>query len=161
MAVVNLYTDPIANAGKGIYNAAFVNGGRLIAVDAIYTVPAADSANSVYRMFKDIDANLIPLKLELATSSNVSTGTVHCGVYYPQGGAAIDEDCLVASASTATAGRALDMMASIAIGDFQKTLADLAVVDSAKYPAVDIGIKALTAFGAQNIALRGIFLQKY
>ncbi len=161
MAVVDKYTDSIAEGGKGIYNSAFVSGGKLLAISAIITPAAGDSANSVYRFFKGLDSNLIPLKLELATTSNVSTGTADVGLYHTEKGAVIDVDCLADGMSTATAGRALDAMASVGIGDFQKTLADLGSIDSAIYPSVDIGVKAIDAFGAQAIALRGIFLQKY
>lgn len=162
MAVVDKYTDSIAEADKGApFTSAFVKGGELIAISAIITPAAGDSANSVYRFFKGVSSNLIPLKLELATSSNVSTGTCEVGLYYTDKGAAIDSDVLSAALSTATASRTLDAMASVAIGDFQKTLGDLAGIDSAKVSSVDIGVKALSAFGAQAIALRGIFLKKY
>jgi hypothetical protein len=105
---------------------------------------------------------LIPLKFELATTSNISTGTADVGVYHTEKGAVIDVDCLADGMSTATAGRALDAMASVGIANFQKTLADLAGIDSAIYPSVDVAVKFITtAPGAQAIALRGIFLQKY
>jgi hypothetical protein len=47
MAVVDKYTDSIAEGGNGIFNSAFVSGGRLVAISAIITPAAADSADSV------------------------------------------------------------------------------------------------------------------
>jgi len=159
MAVVDTYTNANAQAGKAPFNSSIVSGGESFSIVAAYTPAAGDSANSIYRFFKDVPSNSIPIDLGLATSSNVSTGTCHIGVYKP-GGAAADEDCLSASLSTATASRKLDGLASVAIADKQKTLAELAGLDSSKYPTVDIAVKALTAFGAQAIALTGTFLQK-
>lgn len=159
MAVVDTYTNAIAQAGKAPYNASIVNGGETVSMVAAYTPAAGDSANSVYRFFKDVPSNLIPLDLRLATSTNVSTGTCDVGVY-KAGGAVADVDCLADGLSTATADRALDALASVGIADKQKTLAELAGLDPSKHPTVDIGVKAIDAFGAQAIALTGTFLQK-
>jgi len=159
MAVVDTYTNANAASGKTTFPGAIVSGGESFSIVATYSPAAGDSANSIYRFFKDVPSNSIPIDLGLATTSNVSTGTCHIGVYKP-GGAAADEDCLAASLSTATASRKLDGLASVAIADKQKTLAELAGLDSSKYPTVDIAVKAVSAFGAQAIALTGTFLQK-
>lgn len=161
MAVVDKYTNSTASADKAVYNAYDVNGQVAVSMVATYTPAAGDSANSVYRFFKDVPSNLVPLRGAFMTSSNVSTGTCEIGVYKPNSGAAADSDCLSAALSTATASRTLDPFASIAIADSEKSLAELAGLDPSKYPVVDIGVKALSAFGAQDLALQLTFLRKY
>lgn len=160
MAVVDTYTNAIAEAGKAVYNASIVNGGEPISMVASYTPAAADSDASVYRYFKDVPSNLIPIDLKLMISTGVTEGTVDVGIYKPNGGAAADADCLADGLSTATASRTLDAMGSVAIGDAQKTLAELADLDPSVYPVVDIAVLANDALGAQATALKGIFLKK-
>ena len=159
MAVVDTYTNANAASGKTTFPGAIVSGGESFSIVAAFTPAAADSDGSVYRFFKDVSSNSIPIDLGLALTSAVSTGACNIGVYKP-GGAAANASCLSSALATTSASRKLDGLASVAIADKQKTLAELAGLDASKYPAVDICVVATKAFGAQALALTGTFLQR-
>jgi len=64
MAVVNKYVNSLIAANK-IANAALVNGARVIGMIATEELAAGDSAASVYRFFKGVSGNLIPIDIQI------------------------------------------------------------------------------------------------
>lgn len=58
MAAKDLY---IEEAKKVVYASGLVNGGKVVALDALIETRADGEVNDVYRFAKDIDSNLIPL----------------------------------------------------------------------------------------------------
>jgi len=85
MAVVNVYADSNVNA-DGI---TLANRSRLVrqaadmqVMTSFYSVGATDTAGSVYRMFKNLDANFVPLAILLGCSAMTAL-TVSVGLYRP------------------------------------------------------------------------------
>ena len=64
MAVVNKYVNSLIAANK-IANAALVNGARVVGMVATEELAAGDSAGSVYRFFKGVSGNLIPIDIQV------------------------------------------------------------------------------------------------
>lgn len=151
--MANIYTE---EAKKETYSASLVNGGKVIAVKAIIEAPGAKSGD-VIRFFKDLDANLVPIELKIANSA--SLGTIKVGAFYPNGGAAIDDDVLGASIDTSTPGKAIDCLNSVTVANMTKSIAELCGIDETKFPGVDIGV-TVAASVTTSVVLYGLFLQK-
>lgn len=157
MAAKDLY---IEEAQKDIYASGFVNGGKVVALDALIETRADGEVNDVYRFAKDIDSNVIPLDLWVATGA-LPSATCDIGIYRPDGGAALDADAFDAALSIASASNHTQGLTDLAIADMQKSLAELGGVSADKFPHVDLGIK-LTGAAQQSkkIIVKGLFLQK-
>lgn len=156
MAKVDVYTK---EAQRAVYTSALVNGGQLVAISTKIEGGTGDSADSVYRFAKDIDSNLIPFKLWISTPA-IADGTAKIGIYKPNGGAAVDDDALDSAIDLATEKKNIDGLTAITTGNQQKTLAELANIEAADYPAVDLGFKISGAAAAGKVIdVTGIFLK--
>ena len=97
MAVVNKYVNASVEAGK-IANAALVNGAPMIGMVATEEITAGDSATSVYRFFKGVSGNLIPIDLRLyvddavTDESDADIGLYEQSIYNGTDGAVISAD---------------------------------------------------------------------
>jgi hypothetical protein len=105
MAVQDKYVNADVAADK-LGNAALVNGARVIAMVATEELAAGDSAASVYRFFKGVSGNLIPMDIKVYYDDAI-TDEVDADVgLYEQGvgGAVIDADVFKAGLDFTTAG---------------------------------------------------------
>lgn len=129
MAVEDKYVGTLTAAGK-LEKAALVVGANEIVMQNTVEIAAADDDGSVYRFFKSVPSNLIPV--EVTITSDGITGMTDCdlGVYkVGVGGAVVDKDILMdgqtlASALTRATGHNLGI-AAVNIADIGKTLATL------------------------------------
>lgn len=158
MAVVDKYTDATANAGKSVYDASKTSGGQITQAVAIASIGASDSANSVYRVFKNVPSSVTITKLEACVTQATSV-TFGVGIYKPNSGAVVSATC-IGYAVALTANRKLDLATNIAAADYQKSLAELAGIDGDVNPVVDIGLKISgTMSGAPTIPVIATFLK--
>ena len=134
MAVENKYTNSKLNASTGqLANpatllSALENGGAPVgALFATFEVAAADSDGSVYRVFKGLPMNLVPLDIKIA-SDGITGGTAYdVGLYDTDLGAVIDADCFAANLDLSSAAdfgnpTAIDGMDAVAIESYNKRL---------------------------------------
>ncbi len=93
MAVVDKYVDSLLEAGK---KASALNtfGTPVIVAVATAITAAADDNGSVYRIFKDVPSNLVPV-LIIVQNEAITAGTDwDLGLYKCNGGAVVDKDIL-------------------------------------------------------------------
>ncbi len=153
MAVENKYVDADIVAGKK------GNAINLVAADgfsgiATFETAAADDNDSVYRVFKNVDPNLIPVRLAIACDAIAGFTDCNVGLYAPTeaGGAVVDDNCL-ADALNLSAGYsrilALDGLAAVDLADAKKRLWELAgeTLNNHK-PSYDICLTAIAAASA-------------
>lgn len=111
MAVENKYVNTEIAAGSKPDNASLNEGDKLVLMQGTFEVAADDDDLSVYRIFKDINPNLIPVKFEVFNDVITSGSDYDIGFYETLedgiGGAVIDKDALADG---------LDMSSGAAIG---------------------------------------------
>lgn len=81
----NVYADPNVNAsGYGVSNRSrnVRQGADMQIMTEYYSVGGADSVSSVYRMFKNLDANFVPVAILIAATAMTSLA-VSVGLYRP------------------------------------------------------------------------------
>jgi hypothetical protein len=81
----NLYADPNVNAsGYGVTNRSrnVRQGADVQTMTNFYSVSGSDSVNSVYRMFKNLDANFVPTAIYLGCTAMTSLA-ISVGLYLP------------------------------------------------------------------------------
>lgn len=135
MAVLDTYTDSnISSAGavnkllKAINSA---GGVGIRAAFATFEVAAGDDNGSVYRIFKDVDANAIPILMLVASDAIANATDYDIGLYKPNFGVVVDKDVL-ADGLNISAGyllshlTALNGLSAIAIESRGKNLRELA-----------------------------------
>jgi hypothetical protein len=95
MAVENKYVNADVVAEKKAV-AAFVHGENRITMVCDFETAAADDAGSVYRLFKNVPASLIPVSIRVSCDAIAGATDVDLGLYEPleAGGAVVDKDCL-------------------------------------------------------------------
>lgn len=165
MAVRDEYVDSTVEAGKK------GNAIDLVAADvfcgiATFEVAAADDNASVFRLFKSVDPNLIPISLRLACDALTGATDWDMGLYLPDemGGTVIDKDIL-ADGMDISAGYsrilALDCLVSVDLANAKKRLWELAgetLNDHA--PGYDICLTANTiGSGAGTVTVFAFFVQ--
>lgn len=129
MAVENKYTDANINAaGRVTKLLSMANAGsNLSAAFATFEVAAADSDGSIYRVFKALDPNLIPIAILIGCDS-ITGGTVwDVGLYAPDLGAVVDADAFAANLDLSTGvdlgfATALDGMDAVAIENYGRKI---------------------------------------
>lgn len=102
MAVENKYVDSLVAAGKvGVALAPQ----QVFAVPVTFELAAADDDGSIYRLLKNVNPDLIPIKIEVFCDTVTSGTDYDLGVYEPleRGGAVIDKDCFMDGQTLATA----------------------------------------------------------
>ena len=81
MAVVNKYVRTLVEAGK-LDEAPYVNGATMVGMVASEELAAGDDAASVYRFFKGLNPNLIPIDIKIyADDAIVGATEVDIGLY--------------------------------------------------------------------------------
>lgn len=127
MAVENKYVEANLAAGK-LAKSALSQGAETITMIATEEIAAADDDGSVYRFFKSVPSNLIPVEITI-TCDAITGGTDYDLGLYKVGGAAVDADRLMdgqtlASALTRATGHQLGLQ-TVNIDDATKSLGEL------------------------------------
>lgn len=131
MAVENKYVNSTNYNASGVLQhlAKGINcgGAQIGAIFETVEIAAADSDLSVYRFFKALDGNLIPLFVFLATDGITGGTAFEVGFYKTDLGVVIDENCLAAtkdlsSASGFSLATVIDGMSAVAIEDRGKRI---------------------------------------
>jgi len=133
MAVVDIYTDALLEAGK-LTTSTFAEGGHPFTIVAIAEPANADDDGSVFRLAKALNPDLIPVKFELYNDTGM-TGSIdwELGFYETSvdgvDGIAIDIDALLGTTDLSSAnarGSAVDALGAVDLADGQKRLYELA-----------------------------------
>jgi hypothetical protein len=163
MAVEDKYVGALTAAGK-LEKAALVCGGQLITMVATEETAAADDDGSVYRLFKSVPSNLIPVEITVMTDGITGMTDTDLGLYkVGVGGAVVDKDVLMdgqtlASALTRATGHQLGL-ANVNIADLGKTLATLSAQTDPDL-SYDICLTANTVgSGAATFSVIATFVQ--
>lgn len=162
MAVENKYVNAEVVAGKLTIPAASGHGDIIVA-RAIVPVAAADDNNSVYRLFKAVPSDLIPLRIDIQTTAITGGTDYDLGLYETDLGAAVDADALMDGQTMATASKALDGLKDVAAADALKRLWELvspALTVKTKKAAYDLALTANTVGSAAGtIVVTAYFTQ--
>lgn len=128
MAVEDKYTNADVAAGKKA-KSVFTQGADTITLIATEEIAVADDDGSIYRLFKNVPSNYIPVEITV-TCDAITGGTDYdLGFYRTNLGAVVDKDVLMdgqtlASALTRATGHQLGL-AAVNIADAGKTLAEI------------------------------------
>lgn len=163
MAVEDKYTNTDAAADKKIGAAFSGNGVETFTALATFEVAAADDDGSVYRVFKSVNSNLIPVNIEILHDAITGGTDYDVGLYETNLGAVVDKDVLAdgISLATATTGGTNNNkgLTSVDFANAEKTLGELSgqTVVSASY---DIAITANTVgTAAGTVTVKATFVQ--
>lgn len=131
---------------------------------ATFEVAAADDDGSVYRVFKSLDPNIVPLVF-LVINDAITSGTDYdIGFYKPDLGAVIDKDALadgldLSSGHTASHLSALSGIVTVDPANVGKTIYELAGHDvTTRLEGYDLAVTANTvgsAAGTITLVLLG------
>lgn len=162
MAVVDSYTNSDTAAGKKS-NAAFNNGAEVFGAVGIAEVASGDSNGSKYRVFKNLNPDLIIKDLLISHDAFSTSGACDLGLYESGvSGAAYDDDCLAAAINISSAGVNVNGLGAVDIANRQKKLFELAGhTDATKKAGYDLVITVdnVGATGAGTILLNATFIQ--
>lgn len=163
MAVENKYVGTLTAAGK-LDNAAKTIGDRVIWMTNTVEIAAADDDGSVYRFFKSVPSNLIPVEITITTDGQTGMTDCDLGLYkVGVSGAVVDKDVLMdgqtlASALTRASGHQLGL-AAVNIADIGKSLATLSA-QSNPDTSYDIALTANTVGSAAGtVSITAVFVQ--
>ena len=94
MAVVDTYVNSEVDAVTGTFtgNAIQAQGSGIKVVTATFIPAAGDDDGSVYRLFKDIPSNVVPLRLDVMTDGVTGMDDVDFGIYKTDKGDVVDKD---------------------------------------------------------------------
>ena len=166
MAVQDKYVNS-SLASLKIANAALVNGARVVGMVATEELAVADDDTSVYRFFKGVSGNLIPIDIKVyfdlglynQTSPNGTDGTVIDADAFMDGqtmAAAITR-----GGGTSAQDEAVDGLSAVDIADLEKKIYEHAghTVNTAKQ-GYDIALTANTVGAAAGtITIIALFLE--
>jgi hypothetical protein len=169
MAVQDKYTDSniSGNVVNKLLKAINAHGAQVHAMYATFEVAAADDDGSKYRVFKNLDPNLIPLGLFVGNDALTAGTDYGLGLYKPDLGAVINKDAFAAGMDMSVAAASLnpktakDGMAAVAIENYGKRLFEHAGHDiTNKLEAYDLVFTADTAgTAAGTISVLALFAQ--
>lgn len=156
MAVLDKYIDSNINSAgyvdkllKALNSA---GGAGIRAAFATFEVAAADSDGSVYRIFKDVDCNVIPLLVLIGNDAITAGNDWDLGIYKPGLGVVVDKDLLLdggdlSSAHALSSAAALSGLSAVDLAAVGKSLRELAdgTVDNQDIGAILSYDVALTA----------------
>lgn len=167
MAVEEKYVNSDLAADK-LAPAVFTNGDKMICMLQTFETAAADDDGSVYRLWKNVPADLIPVKVEIACDAITSGTDWDLGFYEPSvagvDGAVIDKDKLADGIDLSSAvawGSAIDGLQTLNISEVNETIYELCGHTLAtKKLGYDIALTANTVGSAAGtISVRGWFVQ--
>lgn len=152
MAVEDKYINSDIVAGK-LAKAIHANGGKVFAMIETFEVAVADDDGSVYRVFKNLPPDLIPMRMEVYNDA-ITGGTDYDIGFYETGvgGAVIDQDKLAATlnmSSAAAKGSPKDGLATVGIDEVKEMIYELAGHTTAtRKDGYDIAVTAVTVGSA-------------
>jgi len=167
MAVQNKYVNADTEAEK-LATAAFVHGSDPVYMVATFETAAADDDASIFRLFKNVPADLIPTKIEIACDAITSGNDWDLGFYKPTVGgvlgAVIDKDKLADGIDLSSAvafASAIDGLQTLNIDEVQERIYTLAgdTLDDHEL-GYDIALTANTiGSGVGTISVKAWFVQ--
>ncbi len=164
MAVVDIYVNTDLQAQK-LANPANLTGNKIVMAAVSFELTASDSNNSVYRVFPDLNPNLIPVDIKVMNdASGASASDYDLGLYVGSKGVVIDKDYFYDGMSFQSArakASALDGLTAVDIANLGKKLYELAGHTIAtKKESYDICLTANTVTGAAGtVTVVGTFIQ--
>jgi hypothetical protein len=148
MAVEDKYANSNVAAGKKGATGRAVPGQPLVLVETL-EVAAADSDGSIYRFFKGLSANLIPMRITIMCDAITAGTDYDAGLYKTDLGAVINKECLGAALDLSSASKVLDGLNAVVIENRGKKLWELAGhTDANKLSAYDLALTANTVGSA-------------
>jgi len=158
MAVQDKYAETLQNSDGNTFaqfNPAIFTGGLdlKVAFNRV-EVATADDANSVYRIFRDVPASIVPVFLLIGADAAIDIADMNIGLWKPNFGAVVSENCLADALNPSggialTLAAALNGLAAIAIDNRYKKLYEHGGHSlTTKLGAYDIGIKSISNPGA-------------
>ena len=163
MAVEDKYVETQTAAEK-LGKAALTQGAKPIIMVATEEIAAADDDGSVYRLFKSVPSNLIPVQIDILTDGITGGTDYDLGLYkVGVGGAAVDKDALMdgqtmASALTRATGQGLGL-GIVDVANVGKTLGELSAQTTVD-TSYDIALTANTVgTAAGTISVIAHFVQ--
>lgn len=129
MAVRNAYVNTNVAAGKKV-NSAFNEGQPEITMICTFETLAADDAGSIYRLFKNLPADLIPVDIKIMCDAIAGATDIDLGFYesLEVGGAVIDKDVLCDGADIAAGqarGSEENGLQTVGVEKVQQNIAEL------------------------------------
>lgn len=167
MAVENKYVSANLEADKH-ETAAFTAGDKMFYAVARVTTAAADDDLSVYRLFRNVPADLIPAKIEIYCGAITGGVDFDLGFYKPTiggvAGAVIDREKLASTldlSSAITQANALDGLENLAANEAQERIYELAGDTLNDHElGYDIALTAVTVgSGVDTIIVKAWFVQ--
>jgi len=150
MPIENKYTESAIVAGK--LPSAFKSGGGgdTFTLAGVVAVAVADDDGSVYRVFKSVPANFVPINMTVQNTAITGGTAYEFGLYRENLGAVVDADALAATITMATARTVATSnnvgLTTLTLGE----LKTLAVLSASSNPdeAYDICLTATTVGSA-------------
>jgi len=167
MAVENKYVNSNTASDK-LESAVFVHGDKVTIAVQTFELAAADDDGSIYRLWKNIPADLIPVQIHIASDAVTSGTDWDLGFYKPSvggvDGAVIDKDKLadgldLSSASTWASPK--DGLENLDLAEVNERIYTLAgdTLDT-KQLGYDIALTANTVGSAAvTVSVKAIFVQ--
>lgn len=165
MAVVDLYSQSDKEAGNGKkFSAINGSGTKVFYTEAYASVAASNDDGSVYRLFPDVPANLVPINICIQNEAITSGSDYDLGLYEVNNGAVVDKDILadgldMSSARTVATWNNAGLTSVPITQATSKTLATLSAQTnpSASY---DIALTANTVGSAAGV-IKAMMLYTY
>ena len=131
MAVVNDYVNSLVAADK-LTSAFDILGAEVICAATTFEVAAADDDGSIYRLFKGLSPNLVPVRIEILNDALTGSTDWDLGFYESLNdlgvGPVIDKDILYDGFSMASArvsGAGVDGLTSVDVADRCKNIMEI------------------------------------
>ena len=169
MAVENKYVNADAAADKRVNPAFNGNGTETFTAIGIVDVAAADDDGSIYRVFRSVNADLIPVNIAIYNGAITGGTDYDIGLYETNLGAVVDADVLADGLSMASARSKATTnnagLTTVSLANSQQRLFELAgqtqgFGTQTKIPTFDIAITANTVgTAAGTIVVVATFVQ--
>ena len=116
-------------ADEKLENPAFNGGSNLVCMKRTLEVAAADDDGSVFRVFKNINANLIPVDIQIFNDAITSGTDYDLGFHETNLGDVVDKDALVDGADLSSGnllGSPLSGLTAVGVDEVEKKIFELA-----------------------------------
>jgi len=164
MAVIDIYANADLQSQK-LATAANLTGNKVVVAAVTFEIGAADSNTSVYRVFPDLNPNLIPVDIKVMNDAmGGAASSYDLGIYAGGKGAVINKTLFSAATSFQAArikSAPLDGMGALDIANLGKKLHELAGHTVAtKKESYDVCLTANTVTAAAGtVTVVGTFIQ--
>lgn len=103
MPVENKYVDSNIVAGKKCEAYTSGSGAESFDLVATFEVAAADDDGSIYRVFKDVPANAVPVEISISCDAITGGTSWGCGIYRKDLGSVVNATIFMSGQTLATA----------------------------------------------------------